>query len=504
MTADSSGLRCPECFELPAYRYSEFAESADMRAMAAMADKENPVVEFVCNGIFLPLGGIADSNITSETRRLYAERQFGEEILTPGEYRYGLLSESGIDAGYLRPEGGFRHQTSLLSYHPAYSDYLPLKDLFSALGTSVRASRTLTPLVWSVPFRGRRGTYCGFVHRTNDFGDRELLKITCSANGEADILLASSIHCWRLPCPHCGWDTCVRKAREVHERIMVYRQLQLSTERRLVHVVVSPPQDVALRMIRTREGTELLWKTVFDVLKRFHVETGAVVLHPWREESDVHDDGSRSPSEIWRPGPHFHCLGFGYVPEDMTAAFAADTGIVVKVVHDDADIVSPAVMFAYLLTHAGLAHPVRAEGLGRQMKAFRYFGGLSNGEVARIAEVRLAHRATCPRCGNSLVYCDDHMTPVTSTHKTGIFTTRRHRKEETGSWRRFESDFVEHMDSFAEEGGSVREMDNYDKLWYFSRRQNVEFLGKGEFFRTGKLPVLDDGLPDVLDNFERE
>lgn len=496
------GLRCPSCFDIPACTYEWNKEDLDRVARDTAVERENPVVEFIRNGIFLPLGGVVDPSLVTDGRRIYAERETAEEILTSDELICRLAEKDGADAeinSYRIPEGGFRHASGpLYSYYPAYSDYLPVKELLHSLGMRLRkVPEDLTSLVWSVPFRGRHGTYCGYLHTVNDAGEREQLNIACRQS--ADFVMAASIHCWRLPCPSCAWDTCIRKAREVNERIMVFQQLQLSTERRLVHVVVSPPQDAALRLMRTKEGTDLLWKAAFEVLKLFHVDTGAVVLHPWREDSDRDDSGRSSPSYLWRAGPHFHCLGYGFVPEGEVAEFSRRTGWTVKVVHDDRDVTSPTATFAYLLSHAGLAYPVTADGVGRQCKAFRYFGGLSCGEVARIAEVNLQKPAVCPKCGGPLVYYDEGFKPVTSTKRTGIFCRRADRKEEKSGYALFCDDFRRHMDAFAEEGGSVREMDSYDRLWYFCRREKVEFLGKKEFFSSGDLGG-SDGLPDIPDD----
>ncbi|AGI47405.1 hypothetical protein TALC_00400 [Thermoplasmatales archaeon BRNA1] len=479
-------------------------ESLDERARDIESMRENPVCDFVRNGIFEPLGGLAAPEITTNKRRVYAERLSGEEILIPDEYIFRLRGEP---FSYLPDTDGVvrDHATApLLSYHPAYSDNPPNPpskmngnvhpySLFYGLSKKkvAKDSESPTPIVWSVPFRGRHGTYCGILHVPEGHEEAgEQLNIVCGDN--ADYVLVARLHCWRLACFNCGWDAAMRKAREINERIEVYKKLQLQSERRIVHVVVSPPQDEALRFMRSKEGFRIMVNKVIRVLKDFQVDTGALVFHPWRQCGD-RDGSFPSSSFVWRAGPHFHAVGYGYVPEDRIKEFHERTGWILKVVHDKSDVVSPTATLAYLLTHAGLGYPVTEKGIGRQMDVVRYFGGLARGEISRIATLEFAKASRCPVCGGELHYMDDDFKLCSHIHKTGIFAKALDSKNER-------SLFEQYLDDYAELD-VPRDPDNYDLLWYFCQREKVQFLGKEGIFRKGDAPDYDDGLDDEIADY---
>jgi len=218
----------------------------------------------------------------------------------------------------------------------------------------------------------------------------------------------------------------MRKGREVEERMQAFGSGQLVTNDKWQHVVLSPPQEGARGLITTKEGLDKLYGLMFRYAKELGLQTGVAALHPWRRnKDDVLDDGSKASSFMWRAGPHFHLVAWGYVDfsADRINEFFKKTGWVVSVIKPDEDRVSLAGTIAYILSHVGLGYPVRKDGIGRQLKAFRYFGEMSNGRFRRveILEFPSLKRCPCPTCQNYLQYMTDEGGPVPFVERIQVF-----------------------------------------------------------------------------------
>ena len=71
-----------------------------------------------------------------------------------------------------------------------------------------------------------------------------------------------------------------------------------------VHIVLSPPQEWALKMMQLPDTYRKMYDKVLRMLKTCGIHSGAVVFHPWRLDDDCKN---------WRAGPHFHIIGYGWL-----------------------------------------------------------------------------------------------------------------------------------------------------------------------------------------------
>lgn len=298
-------------------------------------------------------------------------------------------------------------------------------------------------LVWCPPAHDRsrpREKHCGFLRAA----DGSLVHSRCPEDA-AHYCKGKRFHCWSLRCPVCANDTALRRGIDIQRRLLQYRALkrkQGSDPGPVGHWVVSPPQEIAKRLMQTRTGYDLLVRRTDDALAACGARAGFTVFHPWRQ----------GPEE-WRLAPHFHVLLYGWID---TARFRRDNpGWLVKKVHAREQVRSIGQTAAYLMTHMGLGLSERdpdgvdwdlkvldrfvpglrspgadftekdwqeaAEGKGRICGSFdgvdwtewtmdelsrevrtRYWGGVARGEIVEVARWRQYKVRVCRECGTPL------------------------------------------------------------------------------------------------------
>jgi hypothetical protein len=387
------------------------------RVGRANAEDENSEVEFVRNGIFEHIGGLADPSFFS---RKYILRH---KIPTSSDYmKYHLALQTEQKAleecpSYEVRRNGYGPKSP---YNPAYSDYL-----FSMPSVSPRTAKLakskdgkLTPLTWTVPYRGRPGDYCGYLKIKDGLYKGHFLQEYCDNWCHLE---TSALHCWRPGCTRCATAWAKRKAREFEERSEAYQVLQdMIIGQDWRHVVFSPPQDVARGLIQTKEGLDKLYGMAVEMAHKMGLKTGLIALHPWRRnKDDVADSGNKLPSYVWRAAPHFHLICWGRIDSDTSLIFK-ETGWIVKMI-DSEEERSLAGTVSYILSHVGLAVPVRKTALGRQLKAFRLFGGLSHGKLRRIDIIETAAQKQCKTCDLPVFYLRPEKDPVIFSRRTQVF-----------------------------------------------------------------------------------
>jgi hypothetical protein len=178
-----------------------------------------------------------------------------------------------------------------------------------------------TRVVWDFPHHGDPTRRCGrwetYVH----------------AKGAAWHARHHRHDCHRFACPDCrtefapdgqelqsrGWEQ--RAALEIKDRLAY--AVESKVERgRVIHVVVSPPQDAAVDAIQILETYRKLKAHGLKTYKRANMRGGCLVFHH-----------ARVPSK-WNArtrcvdGPHFHALGFGWIVR--TREIHESTGWVVR------------------------------------------------------------------------------------------------------------------------------------------------------------------------------
>lgn len=401
--------------------YGLFSQENYDRVGKAAADQENPECLYVRNGVFEPLKrALASSKLhnKNQIRRRHSvmDDDYVQYLRDLSEYNNNIFNTEN------------QTQPSI-SYNPAYSDYLPINTAKKVLAKNPLADSDLTPLSWTVPFRGDQGTYCGYRHVLEGSNQGAILHEICP---ECMYIRASKLHCWRPGCPICAWDWCCKKAREVTERLESWESLQdMRIGMGWRHVVVAPPQEDAAGLISTKEGLDYLYKTAFKMVSDAGLKAGFAALHVWRRNGkDIFESSSgeisKEQSFVWRVGPHFHFLAWGRI-DINTGDLYRDTGWIMKMIGGSDERVSLSGTIAYILSHSGLAYPVRISGLGRQLKAFRLFGDVANGSFRRVEVIKQDRVKRCPNCKDEVCMCylTDDAEPVSYIQRTQAFCLKK-------------------------------------------------------------------------------
>ncbi len=205
--------------------------------------------------------------------------------------------------------------------------------------------------------------------------------------------------------------------------------MQLNTERHWIHAVVSPPQDWAKSMITTKQGLDEMYDRAISLISSLGVQAGLIACHPWRRnKNDLFGDGTDAPSFVWRSGPHFHIVGWGYLDWKEISRSYTDNGWLIKEIKPESERLSLSGTIGYILSHVGLPTAVYKDGRpSRQMKSFRYFGDFANGSkhnengMRRIDVIKLDRIKRCKTCGAPLEYLQDDCEFVTYVDRTQVF-----------------------------------------------------------------------------------
>lgn len=170
------------------------------------------------------------------------------------------------------------------------------------------------------------------------------------------------------------------------------------------HVVISPPQDDASRLIGSVKGYDHLRGSVMRCIEDLGGMYGLAVCHPWREDPEPREDGLRS----WRIGPHWHAIVDGFIDiNGPLAEIYRSEGWVIKIVKksdvpvfdksdtgtwmDEGDVRR---CFQYLISHAGIGS---VEGR-KDLRAYTYTAMMNPSKVVCLGSVRVDECVPCPVC----------------------------------------------------------------------------------------------------------
>jgi len=141
------------------------------------------------------------------------------------------------------------------------------------------------------------------------------------------------------------------------------------------HYILSPPQDWAIELIQTKDGSIELRVRANEILRSNGFLGGCIIFHPfrkfilfngkWIDEETANNylrkkiKNLKDPPVKWIWGPHFHIIGWGYLTQsddffDQTGGWVYKNLGPRRSVYDTA---------FYLLTHAGLAYSLSSKSL---------------------------------------------------------------------------------------------------------------------------------------------
>lgn len=198
--------------------------------------------------------------------------------------------------------------------------------------------------------------------------------------------------CHSPDCPICYESWASREAQRASDRIIqaleLYRKAGINFGK-VKHIVFSPTQDEAKRLIRTREGFRNLKKQAIKIFKKGGVKAGAVIFHPFRQNDPREDNYNPDmPDMIWYLSPHFHVIGCGYLQK--SDEFYNETGWIYNNIGRRETIKGT---IKYTLTHCGIA-----DGF----QALTYFGAFSYNKVVIDEKIKIEEPVKCQVCGEYL------------------------------------------------------------------------------------------------------
>lgn len=187
--------------------------------------------------------------------------------------------------------------------------------------------------------------------------------------------------CFRPDCPVCNSAWSNREGERASERLIngskVYKGMGVCK-----HIVLSPPQDYAIGLLKTVVGYKSLRNKAVKLSKKYGFRGGCMIFHPFRREGLV-----------WCLSPHFHLVGYGYfINSDV---FYEETGWVYKNKGKRKSIFGTV---SYLLSHSGLGF---VSGV-RRFHSLTWFGVLSYNKIMVIEERVEEEHEKCVICDGLL------------------------------------------------------------------------------------------------------
>jgi hypothetical protein len=224
-------------------------------------------------------------------------------------------------------------------------------------------------------------------------------------------------------CPDHWRDWCENAVVAAIARLAAYREAVEGAEKRLSHVVASPPQD-------RRYGVRQFWDTrgdAYEALEAAGVQGGVMVAHPYRTNErgdrlyEVADDAGeleegtgkwrflRDATEDWddlteyiEASPHYHALA---AAPDIDGGRAPEGWVVERMRtlkrfhrHDEAAYRDMARVAYYVLTHGGVQS-------GRQLVT--YFGAVGSSAFSPEEELTAAAWSKIQQMAEAVVKGED-------------------------------------------------------------------------------------------------
>ena len=182
------------------------------------------------------------------------------------------------------------------------------------------------------------------------------------------------LHCNNKGCRKCTTSSIRREAKAITDRLMTFCNLKKNKKiyqgrnrsRILSHVVVSIPYEEQSGYL-SREGRKELRKKTISILKKFDVDGGVMIDHPYRFSEKL---------ESARFSPHFHFILTGWIDGRIVKEIYQKTGWIVSqlsTIESQKDCYN---LSKYLLSHAAVF--LKEAGKRSSEHSVRYFGECHN------------------------------------------------------------------------------------------------------------------------------
>lgn len=200
-----------------------------------------------------------------------------------------------------------------------------------------------------------------------------------------------SHRCFNPACPECcdAWigREVSKVVKRLHQAEKLYRKEGLNIGEPK-HITISPPQDYARELMKTKEGYKKLRSEANKMLKKLCCLGGTLSPHAWRFKKDT---------KKWELEPHFHSIGYGYLMD--SDLFEKETGWVYKNISAVNKKKNPDYVMdigdtmAYILDHCVLFYEELHER--RPFDCVTMFGILSNNKLKIKERVMIDQTIKC-------------------------------------------------------------------------------------------------------------
>lgn len=176
--------------------------------------------------------------------------------------------------------------------------------------------------------------------------------------------------CFRPVCKTC-WEKWIGRQSNVSTRKI--ERYSKKKEIPPIHIVLSISNwDYELDYKKMKQKAR-------KILKEIRIVGGCIIFHPFRFNKRI---------KCWYYSPHFHVVGFGYLPKNSLVDAYYQNGWFVKYLGVRKSVFST---FYYLLSHCGIRH---------RNRSVSWFGDLS---YSKLEKEILPDTSKCPLCGRKLI-----------------------------------------------------------------------------------------------------
>lgn len=182
------------------------------------------------------------------------------------------------------------------------------------------------------------------------------------------------MHCNNKGCKICASNAIMREARAITNRLITFANqkrnrkiyLKKNRVRILLHTIVSVPYCEHY-LFTGKQGRRKLRKKAITILKKFDVDGGVMVDHPYRFSKGL---------ESARLSPHFHLIITGWLEPKKIKEIYEKTGWIISIVSNMDTEQDCYNLCKYLLSHSAVY--LKEEGKRSAEHSVRYFGECHN------------------------------------------------------------------------------------------------------------------------------
>jgi hypothetical protein len=205
-------------------------------------------------------------------------------------------------------------------------------------------------------------------------------------------------HCNKLDCETCFLHATSSRARIINRKLLEFKKKATNEGirvGRIVHLILSPKQEIILPYLDNYEDFLKFKKTVKVLLEEFGLFAGVIVFDLWSKKCEhcgkKEEDCPCSDKKIVRAiNPHFHYMGYGYLRNDEEIKSKYNDWVTINTGRRDDAYHT----IMYSVSHAALWRKAN----GKLKPAYHYFGYLRSNKLVSTGTAVKFYRDKCPIC----------------------------------------------------------------------------------------------------------